>query len=84
MADDLPGTAAPERGPARKDRSKLVAAAILGGVATLFAVLNLDEVDVNWIFGTWSTPLVLVIAISFALGLAGGHLLAGRRARRRG
>ena len=71
----------PEKRRIDKRQIALLGLAALGGV---FAALNLDEVDVNWIFGTWSTPLVLVIAISFALGLAGGHLLAGRRARRRG
>lgn len=30
---------------------------------TLFAVLNFDSVDVNWIFGTWSTPLIVAIVL---------------------
>ncbi len=52
----------------------------LGGLGALFAVLNVDEVDVNWLFGTWSTPLIIVIAISFVLGAAAGYLVARRRA----
>jgi uncharacterized integral membrane protein len=63
------------------DRRKQLAAAILGGLGVLFAALNLDEVQVNWILGTWSTPLVLVIVVSFLLGVAGGLLLARRRAK---
>jgi uncharacterized integral membrane protein len=66
---------------ASSDRRKQLAAAILGGLGVLFAALNLDEVQVNWILGTWSTPLVLVIVVSFLLGVAGGLLLARRRAR---
>jgi uncharacterized integral membrane protein len=62
---------------------KLVAAGILAAVAITFAALNLDEVEVNWLFGTWSTPLVVVIAVSFVLGAGGGYLAASRRARRR-
>ena len=62
------------------DRTRLIGAGVFGGLAVLFAALNFDEVDVNWIFGTWSTPLVVVILVSFLLGLGGGMLLAGRRA----
>ena len=55
----------------------------LGGLAALFAVLNFDKVDVNWLLGTWSTPLIVDIAISFLLG-AGVGLLVGRRRGTRG
>jgi uncharacterized integral membrane protein len=55
-----------------------VAAFGLGGLGAVFALLNLDEVDVNWVLGTWSTPLIVVIAISFVLG-SGVGLLVGRR-----
>jgi uncharacterized integral membrane protein len=51
-------------------------------VVAAFAIVNLDQVDVNWIFGTWETPLILVIAVSFALGAAAGWI--GGAARRRG
>ena len=78
----MPEISDQQRAPARKDRSKQLAAAILGGLATLFAVLNLDEVEVNWALGTWSTPLVVVIAVSFLLGVGGGWFAAGRRAKR--
>ena len=53
------------------------------GGAGLWGRGNLDEVAVNWLFGEWSTPLVVVIAVSFALGAACGYLLAGRRASHR-
>jgi uncharacterized integral membrane protein len=50
--------------------------AALGGV---FAVLNIDEVDVNWIFGTWQTPLIVVIALSMLIGAGLGILVSRRR-----
>ena len=50
--------------------------AALGGV---FAIANLDEVKVNWILGTWSTPLIVVIALSMIVGAALGFLVARRR-----
>jgi len=65
--------------PARNTR--LIAAAVLGGLIGLFALTNTDEVDVNWLLGTWSTPLIIVIAVSFLLG-AGLDRILLRRGRR--
>ncbi len=67
-----------KRPPARRDRARTIAIFGLGGVAALFAVLNFDEVEVNWLLGTWSTPLIVVIAISFLLG-AGVGVMVGRQ-----
>jgi uncharacterized integral membrane protein len=55
----------------------------VGGLIVAFALLNRKKVDVNWILGTWSTSLILVIAISFLLGVVGGFLLRARQARGR-
>jgi uncharacterized integral membrane protein len=55
-----------------------VAVLVLAGVGGVFAALNLDEVEVNWILGTWSTPLIVVIALSMIVGAALA-VLAGRR-----
>ena len=55
-----------------------VAVLALAGLGGVFAALNLDEVEVNWILGTWSTPLIVVIALSMLVGAA-LVLLAGRR-----
>jgi uncharacterized integral membrane protein len=65
--------------PARRDRARTVAVFVLGGLAAIFAVLNFDDVEVNWLLGTWSTPLIIVIAISFLLGAALGYLVTRRR-----
>jgi uncharacterized integral membrane protein len=67
-----------------KDRARLTTALAVGALATVFAVVNLDQVDVNWIVGTWSTPLIVVIVLSFALGGGAGYIAARRRARRQG
>ena len=68
------------RPPARRDNARVIAAAVLGGITALFAVLNLDEVEVNWILGTWDTPLIVVIALSLATGFAFGVYFSRRRA----
>jgi uncharacterized integral membrane protein len=59
-----------------KRQIAVVGLAALGGV---FAVLNIDEVDVNWVFGTWQTPLIVVIALSMLIGAGLGILVSRRR-----
>ena len=56
-----------------------IAALVLAGVGVAFAVANLDEVKVNWILGTWETPLIVVIALSMIIGAALGFLVSRRR-----
>jgi len=80
------GQRAPGRRPSRREQLRLAGAFALGALCVLFAVLNLDPVRVNWIVGTWDTPLIVVIflftAIGTALGLALPRLTARRRHRR--
>lgn len=66
----------PEKRRIDKRQIALVGLAGIGGV---FAALNLDEVDVNWILGTWETPLIVVIAISMLIGAGLGYLVTRRR-----
>lgn len=50
---------------------------IIGALIALFAVLNTDQTEVDWIFGTpVQTPLILVIAVAFAAGAIIGWLVA--------
>ncbi len=56
-----------------------IGALVLAGMGVAFAVANLDEVKVNWILGTWSTPLIVVIALSMLIGAALGLLVSRRR-----
>jgi uncharacterized integral membrane protein len=64
----------------RREQARTIALVGLGVLGGVFALLNFDEVEVNWLLGTWSTPLIVVIAISFLLG-AGVCYLAIRRRR---
>ena len=66
----------PEKRRIDKRQIALVGLAGIGGV---FAALNLDEVDVNWIFGTWETPLIVVIALSMVIGAGLSYLVTRRR-----
>ncbi len=65
----------------RRERNRRIAALVVGVLIVLFAVVNTDDVKVNWIVASSTTPLIIVIAVSFVLGLAGGYLLRGRRAK---
>lgn len=52
--------------PARAEHTRLVLAGVIAVLAILFAVLNVDEVDVNWIVATSSTPLIVVLSSRLA------------------
>ncbi len=84
MSDPLERTPAtrPEDKPDRGANTRVAAAAILGGVAALIAVFNLDKVKVDWVVGSWQTPLIVVIVLSMLLGAALDRVLV-RRARKR-
>jgi uncharacterized integral membrane protein len=62
---------------------RAIAGVLIAALVTLFAVLNFDEVEVNWILGTWETPLIVVIAVTFLLGLGAGWSVGASRRRNR-
>lgn len=73
----------PGRTPAqRRERARLVAAAVIGAVVTAFALVNLGDVKVHWLIASGHTPLIVVIAIAFLLGMIADRLLIRRRRRR--
>lgn len=75
MADEL------ERGDkGDRSRARQLTGLALAGLAVLFAVVNFDEVSVNWVITTSDTPLIIVILVSLVIG-AGLGFLIGRRGR---
>jgi uncharacterized integral membrane protein len=84
MSDPTERTPAkrPEDKPDRAANTRVAAAAVLGGIAAVFAVINLEKVEVDWLVGSWQTPLILVIVLSMLLG-AGLDRVLVRRARKR-
>ncbi len=66
----------------RRDRTRIIAAVIIGGLVTAFALLNLNDVKVDWLIGTGQTPLIVVIALAFALGILTDRLVIFRARRR--
>lgn len=65
--------------PAQTARARLIAVGILGGLVVAFALLNLESVEVDWILGTWQTPLIVVILLTLAIGILLGIFIARRR-----
>jgi uncharacterized integral membrane protein len=80
MASEPPRPEKRSRLPANGGTIALIVVAV---IITLFAVLNLNSVHVNWIIGSGSAPLIVVIAISILLGAAGTALFERVSARRR-
>lgn len=66
----------------RRERARLAVGLVVGALLTAFALLNLDGVKVHWIVGTGQTPLIVVIAVAFACGMALDRLLVRVRRHR--
>lgn len=65
----------------RAEIARLGLSIVLAVLITLFAVLNVKSVEVNWIFGSSEAPLIVVIVISLVVGVA-LTLLVKRRSRK--
>jgi uncharacterized integral membrane protein len=68
----------------RQHRARVIAAGIVGAVIAAFAVLNLSEVKVHWLFATGRTPLIIVIVFAFLLGIIVDRLAVRARRKRGG
>ncbi len=78
-----PPQAAKRERPSRRELARTGGLVVLAVVTTLFAVLNLDKVEVNWIVGSGKAPLIVVIVISLLVGIVFTHFAERRRTRRR-
>lgn len=75
-------TQTPSSRRSRRELARSGALVLLAVLVTLFAVLNVKQVEVNWIFGKSQTPLIIVIVASLLVGILFTHF-AERRNRRR-
>jgi uncharacterized integral membrane protein len=81
--DSSLGEHPPGRTPAeRRERARLISAGILGALITAFALLNLGDVKVHWLVATGHTPLIVVIALAFVLGMIVDRLVIRARRKR--
>jgi uncharacterized integral membrane protein len=51
-----------------RERARTIALVVLAILMTLFAVLNLKDVKVDWIVGSGKAPLIIVIVVSVLIG----------------
>jgi uncharacterized integral membrane protein len=70
--------------PRRAERLRLAAALLTGALITLFGVVNLRTVQVDWVVAKLDTPLIVVIALSLFAGAALDRTLGLISRRRRG
>jgi uncharacterized integral membrane protein len=66
-----------------RETARTVGSVALAILITLFAVFNLDEVKVNWVFGSGRAPLIIVIVISLLVGIVLSYVVERRPRRRR-
>jgi uncharacterized integral membrane protein len=66
----------------RRERARLISAAVLAALVTAFALLNLGDVKVHWLFATGRTPLIVVIALAFVFGMIVDRLVIRARRKR--
>ncbi len=76
-------TQTPEHQRSRREMARTGGLVLLAVLMTLFAVLNVKEVEVNWIFGKSNTPLIIVIVISLLVGILLTHFAELRYRRKR-
>jgi uncharacterized integral membrane protein len=67
----------------RREMARTGALLILAILITLFAVFNLEEVKVNWVFGSGKAPLIIVIVVSLLVGIVLTHFAERRVSKRR-
>jgi uncharacterized integral membrane protein len=77
------GETPPRRHPDKRRDARVVAAGLLGALVTAFALLNLGDVKVHWLFTTGQTPLIVVIVFAFVLGMLVDRLVIRARRKRR-
>ena len=66
-----------------RERMRAVGPLILAAIFIAFAVLNLDQVKVDWIVGSGHAPLIIVIVICVLAGIVLTHFAerVGRKRR---
>jgi uncharacterized integral membrane protein len=77
MADRAPDA------PRRSDQTRSILLGALVVVAILLALLNLDKIELDLIFGSPRIPLIILILACLAGGAAIDRLYLHRRERRR-
>ena len=73
----------PEQRRSRREMVRTGGFVLLAVLMTLFAVLNVKDVKVNWIVGSGEAPLIIVIVVSLLVGALLTHFAERRSAKKR-
>jgi uncharacterized integral membrane protein len=81
-----PGKGQPKGASKRSQReiARTVSLVVLAILITLFAVFNLKEVKVSYVFGSGKAPLIVVIVISVLFGIVLTYLAERLQRKKRG
>jgi uncharacterized integral membrane protein len=73
-----------EKHPKRSSReeTRLAVAVVLAGLGTAFALLNLGQAKVNYVFGTGHPRMIFVIIACLLVGATIGWIAARRRVKK--
>jgi uncharacterized integral membrane protein len=74
-----PSAQTPTESRNRRDTARSGALVVLAVLTTLFAVFNLKEVKVSYVFGSGKAPLIIVIVISLLVGIVLTHFAERHR-----
>lgn len=70
---------APAERRSRRELARTGALVVLAVLITLFAVFNLKEVNVSYVFGSGKAPLIIVIVVSLLVGIVLTHFAERHR-----
>jgi uncharacterized integral membrane protein len=62
---------------------RLIFAMVLIAIILIFALANLEDATIDFVFGQVTLPVVFIIAIPAFLGFGAGELVSHHRARQR-
>jgi uncharacterized integral membrane protein len=68
-----------KRPRSRRELARTGSLVVLAILITLFAVFNLKEVKVSYVFGSGKAPLIIVIVISLLVGIVLTHFAERKR-----
>jgi len=69
--------------PQRQVSGRLIFAMVLVGIVLIFALVNLEDARIDFVFGQVTLPVFFVIAIPAFLGFGAGELVSHHRTARR-
>jgi uncharacterized integral membrane protein len=85
MATQPPQEKQAKAQPQKRSNRELVRTGLMVVLAvyfTLFAVLNLSDVNVDWVFGSGKAPLIIVIVVSLLVGIVLTYFVERRSKRK--